>query len=179
MTQRNRNFLAATALLALAIALTAHFPAATAAIGDGKASITLCRTILTGSLRQITSGSCTPVTEATVTLRTGPEAGTEFPLICDNCSLYNQSSAFAGRDLTGAILRGVQFTNDSLLNANFTQAQLSGANFVNTGLAGANFTNADLSSVDFTNATGMDSAILTGALYQTTICPDGTNSDDN
>jgi len=178
MNERASRFAIALAIFALAIAISPQLQTANAAVGDGKQIITLCRTNLTGTLRQITSGTCTALTETTVTLRVGPEAGTEFPFICNNCALYNQS-IFQGRDLTGGLLMGAQFTNDPLGDTNFTQAQLAGANFMNTSLAGANFTNADLSAADFTGATGMASSTVTGVTWGSTICPDATNSDDH
>ena len=178
MTPRLRSWLAVLVTFFLGYSIALNAPWAGAAIGDGTASISACRNVLTGGLRQITSGSCTPVTEAAVSWRQGPEAGTEFPFVCVNCGLYNQSM-FAGRDFTGALLTGVDFTNDPLAGANFTQAQITNSKFINTTLTGANFTNDVLTGVDFTDATGLDSATLTGVDWDSTTCPDGSNSDDN
>jgi hypothetical protein len=178
MSPRIRSIVAAIVTFLFGYTLALNAPWAGAAVGDGTGSISACRNNLTGTLRQITSGSCTALTETAVSWRQGPEAGTEFPFVCVNCALYNQSM-FAGRDFTGALLTGVDFTNDPLNNANFTQAQITNSRFTNTTLTGANFTNDILTGVDFTNATGLDSAILTGVDWDSTTCPDGTNSDDN
>ena len=46
-----------------------------------------------------------------------------------------------------------------------------------TDLSGANFSGADLTDADLTGAVVL--ASLTGVVWSSTICPDGTNSDDN
>ncbi len=66
-------------------------------------------------------------------------------------------------NLSGAILNFANLVSASLINANLTGAGLKGANLTNANLTGANLTGANLTDVT----------------WSSTICPDGTNSDDN
>lgn len=85
---------------------------------------------------------------------------------------------FSGTKFHGALLSGSNFDE-----ANFTNADLSNANMSSSTFGDANFTNANLTSANLTDAnlTGanMTGTILTGVIWSNTICPDGTNSDDN
>jgi len=109
-----------------------------------------------------------------------------------NANLYNADLSHA--DLSNAILnyaylkRGVlneanlsdvnltgADLNDALLyDADLSGADLSNVNFDYAWLNGANLTGADLSGADLRYADD-----LTGVYWYNTICPDGTNSDDN
>ncbi|MDC0156058.1 pentapeptide repeat-containing protein, partial [Euryarchaeota archaeon] len=60
-----------------------------------------------------------------------------------------------------------------LSDADLINADLSGANLSNAYLFDADLRLADLSGADLTGA------YLTGVSWYDTICPDGTNSDDN
>jgi uncharacterized protein YjbI with pentapeptide repeats len=85
---------------------------------------------------------------------------------------------FTSANFSNAVIEGI-----NILNANFTGANLTGANLSvpdsgmsiiqNTNFTNANFTNANLAGLDF------DDSIRTGVIWNNTICPDGTNSDDN
>ncbi|MCP4544736.1 MAG: pentapeptide repeat-containing protein [Chloroflexi bacterium] len=98
----------------------------------------------------------------------------------------------AGANFTGANLSDAALSGAILGNANFRDADLTGANIRGAGLRNADFTGADLSDAtlwavyapraDFTNANlegAVISGITWGATWSNTICPDGTNSDDN
>lgn len=110
---------------------------------------------------------------------------------------------FSGANLTGANLNAVtaedsnnivRFDGAVLDDANLDHADISVAVIRNAHLVNANLTSAhlvqdhldgsDLSGADFTNAilfhtVGMDTATVTGAVWQNTLCPDNTNSDNN
>jgi len=86
-----------------------------------------------------------------------------------------------GADLSNALLSGADLSNADLSNADLSNANLAdlssadlnGADLSNALLSGANLTGADLSNADLSNAD------LSGTIWYGTICPDGTNSDDN
>ncbi|OGM05623.1 hypothetical protein A2125_00410 [Candidatus Woesebacteria bacterium GWB1_43_5] len=84
-------------------------------------------------------------------------------------------------DFTGATLTDVNFTGSYILSS-FVSIDLTGSNFtnailnntvVNSNLTGANMTNTSLSGVD------MSTNNLNQVIWSNTICPDGTNSDNN
>jgi len=106
--------------------------------------------------------------------------------------------------LYNANVSGSNFTNGSLLSAdlqvaNFSNTNLTGTNMLNVNARDTNFSNAifngtklglaHLENSNFTNATftnanmldasAADTANFTGAAWSNTICPDGTNSDDD
>ena len=127
-----------------------------------------------------------------------------FPLVCPgvDCDLRLTGSRFTGRDLTGAFipradLGGLNLTSTKFINAfmqglganitnftsvDFTNADLSpldiggvgvSASLIDANFTNANFTNTNLTGADFTNT------IRTGIIWSNTICPDGTNSNNN
>jgi uncharacterized protein YjbI with pentapeptide repeats len=67
--------------------------------------------------------------------------------------------------------------------ANLSDADLSGVNLTNSDLSFANLTGANLSAANLTdaylNSANLTDADLTGVTWQDTICPDGTNSDND
>jgi uncharacterized protein YjbI with pentapeptide repeats len=77
---------------------------------------------------------------------------------------------FAGGDFTGATL-----SSDVLDNDDFSGADLSGVDLDRSDLTGSNLTDADLTNADLTNA-NLNNVILVGAVFDDTVCPDGTNS---
>jgi hypothetical protein len=120
-----------------------------------------------------------------------------LPVLCTGCYL-------PGIDLHGANLVKAQFGPDGggpsslplaiLINADLTGANLSdaflnhafltGANLSNATLAGAdvfssNLSNANLTGANLNGVTGGTSATVTGVIWSDTICPDGTNSDND
>ena len=106
-------------------------------------------------------------------------------------SLINVDMSFAGARfadfsyayLMGSTLRYADFTQTHFINADLTSADLEGAVLQGSNLRGVDFTyadltNANLQGADLTGAT-LDYADLDGVTWNSTICPDGTNSNDN
>jgi uncharacterized protein YjbI with pentapeptide repeats len=90
------------------------------------------------------------------------------------------SSNLAGADLSGLDLTGIDFGplglalgTTSLVNANLSHTNFTRANFHNADVDGANLTGANLTRAAFLGAS------LNGVLWSDTICPDGTNSDND
>jgi uncharacterized protein YjbI with pentapeptide repeats len=81
-------------------------------------------------------------------------------------------------NLVGANLSGADLSGAALSGANLSDANLTGAILTNADLSGANLTGANLYG---TNLSGADvtKANMTGAKFDTTQCPDGSNSDTN
>ncbi len=86
---------------------------------------------------------------------------------------YIANSNFSGGNLSGASLRGANMSGADLSGADLSGADLHGANLYDTNLNGADLTGANL---HLANLNGAD---LSGTIWYGTICPDGTNSDDN
>lgn len=78
----------------------------------------------------------------------------------NNLSIAVYSANLASADFSGS--------GHVLLNSTFHQANVAGADFTNVL-----FQDSNLGQTDFTGAT------LSGATWSNTICPDGTNSNDN
>jgi hypothetical protein len=108
--------------------------------------------------------------------------------VCPKCDFMYL--AIPDLDMPGAILPGAKFYGANLSGANLSGANLQGVYMQYANLSGADLTGADLTKAQVYN-TDMTNADLTGAittdvtltnphiLYSNTICPDGTNSDDN
>lgn len=112
----------------------------------------------------------------------------------------NQDCAFFG---PYANLQGCSLTNIHMLNADLSHANLSNANLSNANLSFANLSDADLGSASlettnlsqadlvgaklvgaflgFANLSGaaLSGASVTGVTWIATVCPDGTNSDND
>lgn len=102
-------------------------------------------------IRQTEGGSCYT---ATSEQNSGDSGGT--PAIPGKTDV--STATFAGVDLSGSDLRGVNFSSRNFSNADLSDTNLAGANLSNANLRGADLTNvnlkgADLSSADFTGAT--------------------------
>lgn len=98
-------------------------------------------------------------------------AGANFAQFTD-ARLTNASlrSLFAvGATFNGADLRGADVRDADLAHARFVDADLRGVQLDRTDL-----TMADLTGADLQRATGLDTVT-----WSATICPDGTNSDDD
>jgi hypothetical protein len=79
----------------------------------------------------------------------------------------------AGANLSNGNLQGVSLQAANLANANFTGTNLTGASLQAANLADANFTGANLSGAKVPGAN------LRGVIWMNTVCPDGTNSNQN
>ncbi len=95
-----------------------------------------------------------------------------------------------GPGYSAPTMNGVDFTNDDFTNANvngviidsanFTGANLTGANFSNcNGGGGQNFSNVNFTNANFSGCTNIAGSTITSATWSNTICPDGTNSDND
>lgn len=127
-----------------------------------------------------------------------------LPLSCLRCGYVTVDNInvwanfLKGKDLTGAMLpqngfgnevgsvdmSSTNFINAYLGNSSFHNSNLTNSNFTNAIILDSDFTGANLTGVNFTgaNLTGagsMDTATITGVIWSNTICPDGTNSDNN
>jgi uncharacterized protein YjbI with pentapeptide repeats len=97
-----------------------------------------------------------------------------------------------GVDLTGAQLSWASFVGASLVGTNFTMARLTGTQFVGADMTNADLTDADpfATNLDDTNLSGanlsrfdfrftyMDGADMTGVVWNSTFCADGSRSSD-
>lgn len=87
-------------------------------------------------------------------------------------------SNFSNVDMRGAIFNNIHFISSDLTNADFSNVTLQDGEVQGTIVDHTNFTN-----VHFNNqllvGSNFSTAILTGALWSNTICPDNTNSDNN
>jgi uncharacterized protein YjbI with pentapeptide repeats len=107
-----------------------------------------------------------------------------LPKFCAGCNRANLSNPFY--DLVGAYLAGADYTNTSLYLANLRYADLYNANLSGTNLSYSTLINAKIDHA-YLSATNLGHADMTGArgipinaggvIFDSTICPDGTNSD--
>lgn len=157
-----------------------------------------------GSIRMILPGGNCNSNETPVDWTKLPW-NSDYPLMCQNCDLRHDivGDLFVGKDLSNALLqksnlsgndlRTTILTDTHLTEVQFIGANLQGQNLSNQDLLGDNFDSANLTNVDFTGANlsgtplinanlsgaNFTNAILDGVSYDNTICPDGTNSDNN
>lgn len=87
---------------------------------------------------------------------------------CDLTAATLDGRDLTGADLSYAILTAATLNGANLSNVNFTCAILTAATLNGANLTGANFSGANLTS-----------ATLDGVTYSGTVCPDGSNSDNN
>jgi hypothetical protein len=93
-----------------------------------------------------------------------------------DASLIN--GTFTSANFTLASLVGANLTNGTFTSANFTLASLAGANLTNGRFKGANLTDANLANANLRQA-NLNGVTLTGVAWSNTICPDGTNSNND
>lgn len=86
---------------------------------------------------------------------------------------------FVHATLTGANLSGANFSGADFGYADLTGANLSGANFSSANFAHATLNGANLSGSNLRGATGLGTASLSGVVWNKTVCPDGTNSNND
>ncbi len=88
-------------------------------------------------------------------------------------SLNETIVSLQSANLSNANLAGADLSNANLAGADLRYAIFELADLSNANLAGADLRYADLTGADLSNAD------LSGTFWYGTICPDGTNSDDN
>jgi ABC-type phosphate transport system substrate-binding protein len=87
-------------------------------------------------------------------------------------------ATLAGCNLSGVSLSGADLSGADLSAANLNRADLAGAHLNGASLSGANLNRADLSGADLSGAS-LAGANLNDVTWSGTICPDGTNSDND
>jgi hypothetical protein len=88
-----------------------------------------------------------------------------------------------GDNLNGANLKGSTLTGANLTGTDLSAANLKGANLSSTNLDQANLTNANLSGANLSGANlagvALNGANIKYVIWSNTVCPDGTNSDND
>lgn len=111
------------------------------------------------------------------TFETANFGGVSFTNVQTFSPLFN-SSNLANTSYSGMTLgQTSQFNYSVLSNANFTDATVS-AIFRYSTMGSANFTGAEFNGADL-RLTDFSGAVLTNTTWTNTMCPDGTNSDNN
>ena len=133
---------------------------------------------LRDSLSAMLNSSNSTIDELEELLDTANASILELQQNAENNSSTEWSNYLAGADLSGADLAGSLLVGANLYGANLIGAYLGGVE-----LSGADMRHADLrnSNLMYANLTDADlwQAQLNGVHWEKTICPDGTNSDDN
>jgi len=93
-------------------------------------------------------------------------------------AVFQENLYLAGTDLYGADLTGASLVGASLYGTILTSARLGGVNLTDTDLRYADLGNSYLRHADLTGANTYQT-VLDDVWWGNTICPDGTNSDDN
>ena len=96
----------------------------------------------------------------------------------ENNSANGWSNYLAGTDLSGADLTGALLVGASLYGTVLTHAYLGGVNLTDTDMRYADLRDAYLGYADLTGADTYQIR-LDRVTWDNTICPDGTNSNDN
>lgn len=94
-----------------------------------------------------------------------------------------EAANLSGGNLSNARLRSSRFYAANLTGTSFYEADLTGADLTNANLTGGNVQYANLTNVNFTRAdlqgVSTSGAVVTGAVWNDTICPTGVNSNNN
>ena len=85
---------------------------------------------------------------------------------------------FSGANLSGANLKQSVLRSCDFSGANLNGANLQGANLMGANLTGANLNNANLTGANLVGAK-LTGANLHGVTWNTTTCPDNTNSNND
>ena len=136
-----------------------------------------------------------PPGETTVVASTSKTAefGDTSPLHCPGCwfpgerppeeilsrleGAYLPHAYMSGIDLSGAILVGTDLRGASITWANLSEADLTDVDF--SPMHFKNWKGAPAMFPTDLKGTDLSGAILDGVIWENTICPDGTNSDNN
>jgi hypothetical protein len=192
-------FLLAGVILGTGISLTATLAIAH---GGDTSKLHSCVDDTTGAMRMVGENDTCPGGEHNVDWDQDAITSTishVAPYICTiKCNLTQFASNIKGKDFSYSQIVSIQLISVDMSGTNFSHSNISGtffqtdltdtdfsnasleeSSFAETNLQNANFTNADLTDTDFTGATNMDTATLTGVTWSNTVCPDGTNSDEN
>lgn len=128
---------------------------------------------------------CPHCTVKDILARTGftVTSGQNFDYANLSEGVFNNGEDFSNSSFVKAVLAEIHTNNDfqnrtNFTGANFTDANLTNANLLGDNLSDANFTRAKLEGAYLLDA-NMTGAILIDTGWKNTICPDGTNSDNN
>jgi hypothetical protein len=164
---------------------------------QGEEIIYACVHKNSGDLRIVTANETCKQNENS--LNWNKEAQNNLPFTCNSCILHPVAYKFKGKDLSyaqltrtdfqGADLTGTIFKGANMFSVDFSNSNLTNADFTDAGnypgrSMSVTFTNANLTNANFTNANirfsaGMNSANITGVIWNNTTCPNGTNSNNN
>jgi hypothetical protein len=128
------------------------------------------------------SGSCNG-NETELDWVKNPQAVTDSVYICTGCT----APLLEGVNLQGAVLRNSNFPEADYTSENMSNIKIEYANISSSNFTNVNFTGADMRNVIFNSSTDADGAnfsdadvaSLTAVTWDNTVCPDGTNSDNN
>jgi len=99
---------------------------------------------------------------------------------CDKRRIDMRGPSFGGSEMTALLvnadLRGTDFTGAYLLGVFMGGSNVEGANFTDANLTGSNLQGANI--VTWQQAQDYAHLGLQETIFDNTICPDGTNSDD-
>jgi len=99
---------------------------------------------------------------------------------CDKRRIDMRGPGFGGSEMTALLvnadLRGTDFTGAYLLGVFMGGSNVEGANFTDANLTGSNLQGANI--VTWQQAQDYAHLGLQETIFDNTICPDGTNSDD-
>jgi hypothetical protein len=154
----------------------------------GKAQATFSTSSLATGVHTITASYSgdgnfkTSTTGAAVTqyVNTNLSSYPKLPNGAYDLSKANLSGAyFVGTSLVGASLTDANLTGAVITGADLTGANLSRSNFKGGNFTGSNLSGANLEKSNLSGATGLKTATLTGVVWNKTVCPDGTNSNQD
>ena len=170
--------------------LGARAESTVAAQEDGPDMIRACVELSSGTLLILADGeSCKSRQAARSRQKGGSVGGSDFRYVMDSTSTDRGvgdslvgrafSNFHVGDGDSNANWQGVNLSTalvrlGSLKDADFTGANLQGTRFVGGTLEDCNFTDANLLGASFE-----DWQSMSGSTWSNTICPDGTNSDNN
>jgi HYR domain/Pentapeptide repeats (8 copies)/PQQ enzyme repeat len=147
-------------------------PGSTFAVGTTTVTCTASDTL--GNTATATFLAVVSATSANCRLSDYPV--TKGALVLKNANLsgcYLPAANLSGANATNANLTGTYLAGANLSSANLSQAQIQRAVLNNANLSAAKLNLAVLTGATLTDAT------LTGASWSQTICPDGTNSNND
>ena len=147
--------------------LILHLESANASIASMQSQIASLEN-LRDSLSVMLNSSNSTISELEELLTTANASIIQWQQTAEDNRAYLLGAILSGSDLGLANLRYANLRYADLSDSDLYKSDLSGANLSDTDLTGAIMTDADLTGADLSNV-----------IWSNTICPDGTNSDDN
>ena len=147
--------------------LILHLESANASIASMQSQIDSLEN-LRDSLSTMLNSSNSTISELEDLLTTANASILQWQQTAEDNRAYLGVANLSGSDLSNAKLRYADLAYTDLSGAYLWYSDLSGAIMRSADLSGAIMTSADLTGADLSNV-----------IWSNTICPDGTNSDDN